>query len=443
MRGQVAVTANFVAKGSSADDFKLYAKIRMDINSSGVSGTYEIPARLDITQVSGGSKITLYMRLNVSMTQNGETSSMALNLYGTVNSSTGELDLAEWAPNFMGSSSSANMKTIVNGSAVTTINRSQSGTSTPYVSVAYGDDTAGGIASFYSYETGKDYFWGEYYGATGDLLLRANGNTVIWNPIGDETRYPNLSAIYTTSAPDTVYLRANGSVYEVSTDGTTNWTTVSGFDTATGLWGLFWRAGTTWAGGDTVYYGNECSWDNNLNTWVTKYTVGYRVPTPEQHFGSSFYMSYEYPLKNLLPLSATYAAAYKLMQQEGETYTWNWVDWNGVAQTSGYTQYTYYLDHTGTGSTSYDAADEDIDLTSSLSSYDMYYYENGQSKSTLGYFLRTMGSVPAYFTSPDQTARNHVDAQLQSALTTAYNMNTDSYTDEFALVDTDTVFSSF
>jgi hypothetical protein len=94
-----------------------------------------------------------------------------------------------------------------------------------------------------------------------------------------------------------------------------------------------------------VYYcqGSESYTEASTSYHQTNYYKGFVVPAPEYKFGKGYYIRYEYPLKNVLPLAGTYATDYKLIQEEGETSNSTWIDMNGDSQNWSWTNYTFYL----------------------------------------------------------------------------------------------------
>jgi len=211
-----------------------------------------------------------------------------------------------------------------------------------------------------------------------------------------------------------------------------------------------------WTAGDTVYYwksGNSYT-ENGINYWQTDFYKGYVVPEPETRFGKSYWLSYEYPLGRLLPLSASYATQYKLIQEEGETWTNSWTDWDGVTRDWSWTNFQYYLNKTSrdlNGDGAIDSEDSedpvryddtfDIRLDK-LSQYDMYYWGNGEMSKVKAYFLRTTGALPDYFTSPSTVAIDAVNHALNSLMDSAYSIGIDTYASkiEAAKAATDGIF---
>jgi hypothetical protein len=188
-----------------------------------------------------------------------------------------------------------------------------------------------------------------------------------------------------------------------------------------------YKSGSTWSGGDTVYYQNESTYLNEGNNsyWIQTMYPGYVVPTAVAKFGKNYFVTNEYPLDAILPLASAYTTNYKLIQEEGDTSQWSWTDWEGKTQTSSYTNYSYYLNHTKNGENPIrlDSADGDINISDKLSSYEMYYWNNGKTDKVKGYFLRTTGNVPPYFTQPSATLIDRVDAKLNYVLEKARTLS--------------------
>ena len=86
-------------------------------------------------------------------------------------------------------------------------------------------------------------------------------------------------------------------------------------------WSWYWRKGGTWDSGDACYY-----WQNTevLPSGESLYTyyAGYRVPDRIAFQDKDYYLTKEYPLKNLLPLTDAYQGSYVIKQKEGKTFSW-------------------------------------------------------------------------------------------------------------------------
>jgi len=129
------------------------------------------------------------------------------------------------------------------------------------------------------------------------------------------------------------------------------------------------------------------------------YYPGYTVPAAVAFGGKSYYMSYEYPLKNLLPLSPAYSA-----------------------------DYDYYLNKAGSPVGGYEPDQGDIWLNDKLCQYNMYYWSVNAMSKARGYFFRASDSqIPPYFSAPDRSCVSAVQANLMSVLSGAQSLSVEAY----------------
>jgi hypothetical protein len=63
----------------------------------------------------------------------------------------------------------------------------------------------------------------------------------------------------------------------------------------------------------------------------------------------------------------------------------------------------------------------------------MYYWHNGTTTKEKGYFYRTTGALPPYFTQPSTTLVNQVDGNLQAAMGSALALDGTAYTAPLAI----------
>ena len=277
-------------------------------------------------------------------------------------------------------------------------------------SVAWGNDTMGGILSKYAYETSV-YAYGEFYGADGALISRSWGDndlSRIWFP-PEEERF-NLQTLEAT-APSEFWIKdtsGDGAWDSYSTDGTT-WPTLTGYD-PNSHWSIVWvESDGVLTEGDTEYYWTD--WDNAKS--ATRMTAGYQVPAAETFLGEPLFMSYMYPLKRLLPLADTHAD-YNVAREEGETQTGSWTDWEGETHEESWTSYQYFLDHQSAG-TQGDLDENDLHLPE-VNFEEMYYYDadSGRYAMVEAPMVRVDGELPAYYTFSDQSIVDSVTAEIMS-----------------------------
>ena len=520
MRGLYTTTVRFNIKGETAEAFKIYGDIVLSGgNSSSGLINLNVKTRFDIVCSGSDSTIEMYIWIDMNQSYSGETYTMTMPMYVTFDSTTGACTMVSSSnDNGVIYSMIEETKVAADGS-ISNVNASLNDGVLRYLHVAYGDDTAGGIASMNSWTNtyinfdgstttrDEDYYWGEYYDQNGELLRRDNGNSRLWVPVGDESYYTNLKNLGYQVAPEVYSTRSYGKYenetwyqyrerrtsegnweayarnYSVSNDDSWEWITqkLDG-----GVWENYYKWSYSamngsyyswngsdwiimngypqndscsfiyksdsnpgvWTAGDTVYYwksGDSYS-VGDISYWQTDFYKGYVVPTPENRFGKSYWINYEYPLGQLLPLSPTYAAQYKLIQEEGLTHTNSWVDWNGATQEWSWTNYQYYLNKTSrdlNGDGLMDGEDPiryddtfDIRLDDKLSQYDMYYWANGKMSKVKAYFVRTTGALPDYFCTPSTVAIDKVNQKLNDLMNSAYATGIDAYAEKLKAVET-------
>jgi len=328
--------------------------------------TITIPAKL-LIKTRADASVIVELFLDISIPQGGSQS-----LYAFLDSQSGECTAMTSSKDSAGALTGSNIQKseIGGGGAISSVSLSSYAGNESY-NVAYGDDFAGSIAYISSwtdtYATSPvthDCYWGEYYNSTGDLIRRDNGDTSLWVPDWGLDRQKNLVDLGITTAPSLVEVRYTGSAYEYRAD--------------SGPWTVL---------------------------------PGYTVPAAVAFGGKSYYMSYECPLKNLLPLSPAYSADYALIQREGETFN-----------------YDYYLNKAGSPVGGYEPDQGDIWLNDKLCQYDMYYWSVNAMSKARGYFFRASDSqIPPYFSAPDLSCVSAVQANLMSVLSGAQSLSAEAY----------------
>jgi hypothetical protein len=484
MRGKIKVVDKLLISGESVEKFSIFLNVDVVVSDTGASFSSTYHGRIDVTNVNHSRRFSMYLLANHKYKiMDGQEQSLTVPFYSYYDTATGACDSVNSysytnpTDGTITTSDSIQRTSVDTDGSISNVNVGSSSGQSQYVYAAYGDDIAGGIASLSSDSSPDNSgqtvthnrYWGEYYGTNGDLLLRANGDTVHQSPLNSESKLVNLKAapFNFTSAPAAPVQRSrwSSSTYDSNTQSSTNeqvtevqalggaWIPVSrytwnwngttqqstqtnevyNFGTSswdnTPVWGtsLVYKSGLTWSGGDTVYYQNESTYLNEGNNsyWIQTMYPGYVVPTAVAKFGKNYFVTNEYPLDAILPLASAYTTNYKLIQEEGDTSQWSWTDWEGKTQTSSYTNYSYYLNHTKNGENPIrlDSADGDINISDKLSSYEMYYWNNGKTDKVKGYFLRTTGNVPPYFTQPSATLIDRVDAKLNYVLEKARTLS--------------------
>jgi hypothetical protein len=469
----------FKVTGTDTSNFQIFFKVLMHDSASTMQAT--VQGRFDIAGTGTNQQIKMYFLIQSTMGSQSQT----MPFYAFYDAATGSCEFVTSFDGIMTSTSTVNSVTTttttpyhvdsiqksiaVGGGAMTNMNVSKqtSGSNhSTYVNVSYGDDSAGGIASLSDYSGGSgQYYWGEYYDGSGNLLLRSNGNSQLWTPDANGNVIINAKDYGFTSPP------TNLEVTSVSASDGTNWVTTrtlkdsSGnpnnvekyywdsvgnkyvdqvYDSATSSWvtlpantwtSIAYKSAGGWTAGDAIYYWQSGTYDNATNAWVETLYQGYVVPASVQKFGHAFYLTNEYPLVQIMPLTAAYAANYKLIQEEGNTYTGTWTDNDGVQQPWSWTNYSFYLNKNQPGESPIrmDAAAGDINFNDKLQQYDMYYWHNGTTTKEKGYFYRTTGALPPYFTQPSTTLVNQVDGNLQAAMGSALALDGTAYTAPLAI----------
>ena len=510
-RGIFTASARFKITGETGSAFQIYCDFSLSGSQGSASLLCTAKTRFDITTEGSDSKMDMYFLIGTEQSDGVNTMSNEIPVYASYDSKTGACSMV--AKQDSGGSTLVSIQETkvdaVDGS-ISNINTNIANGIPSYLHVAYGNDTAGGIASVspFSYDSNgdgtpedHDSYWGEYYNSNGELICRTNGDNNIYAPVGDITRYTNLQDLGYTTPPEIYSIRYHSTyeddqyfwynerktstgwevftrkyytsdgesqtytttiqeksgevwvdVYRASWDGTggeqsevywdgSSWQPGAGPYRNYDSWDFMFKATPgVWSTGDAIYYYKEgISYTESEITYnQTNFYKGYVVPAPDTKLGKSFYISYEYPLRNVLPLAGSYATDYKLIQEEGTTYSDSWTDWEGNHQTWSWTNYSYYLnknsrDLDGDGVIDPESPirfDENFDIKlDKLSQYDIYYWHNGEIEKTKGYFVRisSQDALPDYLSTPDTTVINMVDGKLQTLLDSAYFNSATAY----------------
>ncbi len=455
----MSVSNKCVIKGEDASNFLLY----INANVSHGVGTINIKVKANIISEVDGST-TMKINLDISM-----GSGMNQLMYVEYSSKNGDSLSVVLMPS-VGTPMAMIQESIVVGTEVTTINRFTGGTGmSESTHVAYGNDIYGGIASLFSMTmptnppSTMDFYWGEYYNASGELIRRDNGSTSLWAPDAQITQHqkniktlePGLSAL-----PDKIYTREkydsvqDKTVYEYKIDDG-SWKSLADYGSTTDpniYWfGFYFKTDTApsgpWAPRDGVYFMEKNEAIEQPNEWLgmTTWYLGYEVPSSQNLFDKSLYITKEYPLDKLLPISNAFSG-YKLIQNELSSNEWTWTDWEGNSKTETYYFYKFYLNNgnvVGNSPDTFDLGFGDIEFNdNNLSQTDVYYFNNGNLTKVKGYFFRTTGDVPPYFTPPVEDAVAQVTSGMQAALEEARTRSVEDYTNMAVSLVGDAVFNS-
>jgi hypothetical protein len=439
----MSVSNKCVIKGSDLNDLTLYCKISVNTGHSTVS----ISAKVGIKTASNSS-VRLTVNLDIGFGNN-----MTQRMYVDFDSATGACTSVVSMQNSGGADQGTFIRTSTIGSdgSISTVNRSTGSSEMPsFTHIAYGDDYYGGIASLFSdpepSDTSKlnDFYYGEYYNSSGNLIRRDSGSSKIWVQSVDNQQ--DLAALGLSSAPKRVYIREKWNAtdskseyqysYSMLGDGSdsTSYLDLPGYGyTGAGqspyTYGLYYKSNPAeWSIGDGIY---QCEKIESISEGDyigrTTYYLGYKVPSKTNLFGKEFYLDYEYPLNSLLPIVGNYTLQQK---QIGKTQTFTWKDWDGNSMTNTYANYIYYLNNKSAGSTDLEPG-LDIDLSNNIMSYDVYYFTGGKLSKAKGYFFRTSQDLPGYFTPLTTAATDAiagVKTELQALMTSALALSSADYT---------------
>jgi hypothetical protein len=427
-------------KGLDPNDIYLYATVNMKWfdNYSDIDIIADVRCKMHIVSPASGNK-KIEMKLELDMVAGSFIQKMRI--YAEVDAATGACTLIDNQGGNDASDIGISLTEIGSDGSITNTNIWKYGNRSQLY-VAYGDDTAGGIASNFRDDsvpsTPIDNYWGEYYDSNGNIIYRANGQTELWAP--DTTSSTNLYTVLgsPSSAPEIIFVGAkwnSGAAkydYAVSTDKIT-WIAFNSNSSDSWAWGWYSKKGSNWAFGDAYYY-----WQNYENgtaggyDFIYQLYAGFRVPEPITFNSKTYYVSNEYPLRNLLPIADAYKNTFAIKQKEGETYTYPaWTDPDGTQHTNSWTNYTYWLENlnaTDPKVETCDIADGDINLNDKLSQYDMYYYNAGVMSKIHSYLFRTTSNLPPYFSNPG-TIAGYVKTNLEDAMKRAAVIDYSSYAD--------------
>jgi hypothetical protein len=415
---------NMKLTGTNADDFTVWwypkpfaawdSYIRLDILRSGDDWEVEMLSTfiqgLDDPFGEPGTKYD-YAYYNTA------TGDSALSyVYEPLDGSVGWRDYARATPGADGS--------------ITFVSRGQyaydDGAVTTEATAGWGNDEWGGVIATYD-DNGRDMAMKEFYNQSGGLIQQAWGESTLdtdWLSWIDPETSQNLAdpalGLGLSAAPENVYLFAhwNGSANEVWVSLDDDFSDTDNVSLGTNVWDVYYKAGSTWAGGDTVY-----NWDGDgdltanpngsgeVSGWRTSFSKGYEVPAAETVFGSSYYFRNQFPLKTLLPLSGDYAEN-SVRREEGATGT---DVWDGEEYT--WTHYTYFIDLNDNGSLDQGGENDDIRLDNVwLNENWIWDPETDEITIVKAPFLSTTGTnLPSYFSAPDQATITAIETEIDAA----------------------------
>lgn len=308
-----------------------------------------------------------------------------------------------------------------------------------HTSVAWGDDLVGGILSKSSWE-GDVSVWSEFYAGGGELISAAWGDSGLdsfWFPPASEAF--NLATLGHTEAPQEFWYRYDSGAgeYQYRTSLAEPWEELSGYDPNT-QWFFVWAVDpANPTSGDAEYFWNDWDPDNGSSL-----TIGFQIPEAVQYLGETIYQTTRYPLRRLLPLAPEYDG-YAIRRLEGETYTWEWQDWDGVTQTDSWTDYTYYLDSLTDG-TPNEIDEADVDLRNVHLS-EMYYWDPAAGRYTKvkAPIVQVSGDVPSYFSFTDGDTVATIEARINSIYEDELvTLSVDAYADRLLPLHEDPVFDA-
>lgn len=431
----ITVQNKFVIKGQDPRDFNLYAQIRITMTQDTSTMQMNVRCKMHLlTPENGLRRIEMLLDCDAG-------GDIAARVWADIDATTGNCLMVTGTIR-NGVVDTANMGVMIaeagSDGSITDIDTyvytdaNQNSRQGSYV--AYGDDTAGGIASIFTDSSEEtSYYRGEYYNGKGDIIYRTDGSTTLWcGPSLDQALNlkETLASVGIASAPETIYIRAtweNGTMtYEAKTDDTTDWIPLTN---PNNYLNWYYMTGDDWTIGDVYYYCRNYSYNNNIYTY-TLY-AGFKVPEKTSFNGRGYYVTQEYPLRNLLPLTD---ASFCLKQREESPITCNWTDSDGVWHSTQSPCYSFWLENisntnpAGTA-TECNISDGDIDLADKLGNYEMYYYSSGTMSRIRSYFFRTTTGLPAYFANPDPSGLvDSIEAKLRTALDLGVAINYSNYT---------------
>ncbi|MBN2736468.1 MAG: hypothetical protein JXR70_05765 [Spirochaetales bacterium] len=414
-------------------DFTMHVKIHMtwdesDFNGSVMDGHIIVLNEVHIQSSNGLTDLAVVSDVTGTTTNDGNSSDLSVKVVSTLDSESGCGDFY-YSNNNYGSPYSALMSTkLLADNSMAIINVSDMSN---YINIAWGNDSIGGSL----YAT-SNYYSSEYYMNQGNLAYRSYGNDTPGSYWVDDMI--NVSSLI--GKPATLYLRNNSGTYEITDDisGSPVWQAVAGYGlqdlNGNDLWdegesyyyGFYSKAGADWVAGDIIYGWNNGLYDQSYG-YLDVFTPNIVAKDPVSMFGNSYYLTYEYPLSNLLPLAEPYNTQYKLAQEELYSNTWTWTDFEGNEQTTTYYGYDFYLDAIGDADNDDDPAvmffNPSVDIPiSNLNQRDIYFWNGSEYARDKAYFY-SCENLPAYFTPPTEIG-SQVDTKLNDIYTT-YVQNLD------------------
>lgn len=452
---------------SYPDTSKLYTSTGMDPQYTSVQDFFDKGPRILIP-------IYILVQKNGSLQMYAKSTDMDMKFWTKYDPTTKESVLAET----MATSAQLNLVQPQADGSFFLLNSSSntSGPGNAYTNtmMGYANDSYGGVVttgtSLYDDGSGTatshPYLNVEYYDGNGDLVYQGWGNSGAdasqWNWMASEaTTAYNLPSkptqgfqVRTTntyiwdSSSQTATLTVS---YQLSTDEGTTWTS---FTPPSTFWGNYVYHDTSkdengnWnmQPGDAQYYSSAWAYapetqttanGKTTTTWTSTgtYYKSFEVPTPETYFGQTYYVSKNYPLKNLLPLTGKYATGFAVQQKEGTTW-WSWQDPDGAWQNdttkpadakvktgttpNSWTNYSYWLENTAYVDPTGQSVDSPLTIDTdkgdvylnNISDMTVWYWNSATQQSVTRKapaFYTYEGDLPPYF-SVDQTKLNAAES---------------------------------
>lgn len=302
----------------------------------------------------------------------------------------------------------------------------QDGSVTTEAVAGWGDDTQGGVIATYN-DDGREMAMKEFYNQNGGLIQQAWGESSLdteWLSWIDSTTSQNLADLSfdpaLPGAPNGVSLF----YFWNETDSSTEiWASIDGdfsdndnVQLSGDVWNVYYRAGSDWTAGDTVYNWNgdesltvDLNGGESVTGWRVSYTKGYQVPEAEAVFGGSYYFRNQFPLKTLLPLADSYEGK-TVLREEGDTFT-------SEDGSDSWTDYTYFIDVNDNDVLDQGGENDDIRLDNVwLNENWTWNPETDEIAVVRAPFFSTTGTnLPSYFTAPDQTTIATIETEIDDA----------------------------
>lgn len=320
--------------------------------------------------------------------------------------------------------------------------------SNDHTRIAWGNDTMGGIVYVYqNISNNIDSYEGEFYNSAGNLICRERGDNSTLSFVNDAriNVYP-----YYATAPASLYLKQeyvtdHWEYYYTDNIAAPDWQSIPAYgwndadsdnivDYGESISGFMWKQGAgSLIEGDVLYQWKNVYSDTGTMV-VQEYEQSYTFASVPV-FDHNYFLMKEYPLGQLLPLAPAYAASYELIKQELETVSDQWTNLEGTISNWSYTNYQYYLNKIGSA----DTFDAGVDvMLNNLSQHDIYYWNSINYDKQKAYFYNTSGTLPAYFTAPDNALVTQVKAQMESVYNNEYQaLSFDDYAAQLGTLNPD------